>query len=98
MHARALNNSWKAFMRIPLGAQRTLAGIWVRVLGALALVVLAIVILQGVFPLGVVLLVVGVFAVIVILVGSMCMGCIDSARESLEYSRPSGSPEEPSQL
>jgi len=84
-------------MRIPLGAQRTLGDIWVKLLGALALLVLAIVILQGVFPPGVVLLVAGVFAVIVIFVGAMCMGCLDSAREALEYSRPSTIPEEPSQ-
>ncbi len=84
-------------MRIPLGAQRTLGDIWVKLLGALALLVLAIVILQGVFPPGVVLLVAEVFAVIVIFVGAMCMGCLDSAREALEYSRPSTIPEEPSQ-
>ncbi|MFX0046148.1 MAG: hypothetical protein ACFE8Z_09890 [Candidatus Hermodarchaeota archaeon] len=83
-------------MIIPLGAQRTLGDIWVKVLAALALLVLAIVILQGVFPLGVVLLVAGVLAVSVIFVGAMCMGCLDSAREALEYSRSSTSPEEPS--
>lgn len=98
MNIRAYNEDGRTVMRIPIGAQRTLGDMWVKVIGALALIALVILVLQGVFPLGVVLLVAGVFAFILILVGAMCMGCVDSAREALEYSRPSTSPEEPSQL
>lgn len=71
-------------MRIPLGANRPLSNLWLKILSVVSIVIILVLISQIFYPPLIVLVFVGVLGSIVVVLGSICLGFYDSAREALD--------------